>query len=185
MEWSMNKELHWNEEKNKARQPLIRFNNPPPAGRYVYGVAYNDSLNRRLTSDSFYLWNDWQVCDSNTAKDMSAVAYYFAKAIVEQEAIPIGLINLSIGGAPIETFISREALQNNKRFAAKVKGNWLENRNLPEWIRERGKQNVGGNPNGFKDDLGLNQLKACSGTRAKAIRWKKSGWTNTKTCCTC
>lgn len=87
---------------------------------------------------------------------MSAVAYYFAKAIVEKENIPVGIINLSIGGAPIETFISKEALRRNEKFASKVSGNWLENESLPEWIRQRGKENVGNNANGFKDDLGLN-----------------------------
>ena len=156
MEWAMSKEMHWQQEKVNAAQPLIRFINPPPAGRYVYGVAYTDSLNRRLTKDSFYFWNGWQVCDSSTIKPMSAVGYYFAKSIVAKENIPIGLINLSIGGAPLETFISRDALQNSKQFAPKVKSNWLTNEALPAWSRERGKQNVGDNPNGFGDDLGLN-----------------------------
>lgn len=154
MEWPMQREMHWKEESRNAGQPLVRLNNPPPAGRYVYGVAYTDSLNRRLTKDSFYLWNQWTVCDSNTVKGMSAVGYYFAKAIVEKENIPIGLINLSIGGAPLETFIGREALQNDSRFAAKLNGNWLENEHLPAWVRERGKQNVGNHPDGFRDDLG-------------------------------
>lgn len=154
MEWPMEKEMHWKEESKIANQPLIRLNNPPPAGRYVYGVPYTDSLNKRLNTTDFYQWQPWRICDSNTVKDMSAVAYYFAKTIVEKEGVPIGLINLSIGGAPIETFISREAL--DKRFAAKVQGNWLENEALPKWIRERGKQNVGNNPAGYKDDLGLN-----------------------------
>ncbi|WP_343702575.1 sialate O-acetylesterase [Chitinophaga sp.] len=85
---------------------------------------------------------------------MSAVAYYFAKTIVSRKQIPIGIINLSIGGAPIETFISRAAL--NSKFVSKLKGNWLENKNLPEWVRQRGKENVGGNPEGYRDDLGLN-----------------------------
>jgi sialate O-acetylesterase len=156
MEWPMIREIHWKEETKNTNQPLIRLNNPVPAGRYVYGVAYKDSLNRRLTNDSFYLWTRWNVCDSYTVKDMSAVAYYFAKAIVEKENIPIGIINLSIGGAPIETFISKEALRSNEKFASKVSGNWLENESLPEWIRQRGKENVGNNANGFKDDLGLN-----------------------------
>lgn len=156
MEWPMIKETHWKEEIKNTNQPLIRLNNPPPAGRYVYGVAYTDSLNKRLNANDFYLWRGWETCDSNTIKDMSAVAYYFAKTIAAKENIPIGLINLSIGGAPIETFISREAMKNNNQFAAKAEGNWLENKNLPEWIRERGKQNVGENINGYKDNLGLN-----------------------------
>jgi sialate O-acetylesterase len=157
MEFPMINEAHFRQEVLQAYQPLIRLCNPPPAGRYVYGVAYTDSLNRQLTKDSFYLWNGWNVCDSNTVKSMSAVAYYFAKKIIQSENIPVGLINLSIGGAPAETFISRDVLQNSKQFAEKVKpGNWLENTALPEWIRERGRQNVGGNINGYADDLGLN-----------------------------
>jgi sialate O-acetylesterase len=156
MEWTMQKEMFWKQESKNAHQPLIRFTNPPPAGRYVYGVAYADSLNKRLTTEDFYLWDGWKVSDSKTIKDMSAVAYYFAKQVVEKENIPIGLINISIGGAPIESFISKKALQSNKRFAAKIEGDWLQNNNLPDWVRERGRQNVAGNPNGFKDEQGLN-----------------------------
>lgn len=111
MEWTMQKEAHWKDEIKNTTQPLIRFCNPPPAGRDVYGIAYTDSLNKRLNVTDFYLWNGWQMSDSNTAKNMSAAAYYFAKAIIAEEHIPIGLINLSIGGAPVETFISRKALQ--------------------------------------------------------------------------
>lgn len=142
MEWTMKKEMHWKEEKFKALQPLIRFMNPPPVGRYVYSVAYTDSLTRRLNKDSFYLWNGWQSCDSTTVQTMSAVAYYFAKTIVVSEHIPIGLINLSIGGAPAETFIRVEAMRNSKQFSAKVKGNWLTNDALPKWMRQRGSENV-------------------------------------------
>jgi hypothetical protein len=53
MEWTMQKEMYWKEEIKIADQPLIRFINPPPVGRYVYGVAYSDSLNKRLTADGF------------------------------------------------------------------------------------------------------------------------------------
>ena len=87
---------------------------------------------------------------------MSAVGYYFAKAITDSEKIPIGLINLAIGGAPIETFISREVFQADKRFTKKVQGDWLTNESLPLWARDRGRQNVGANKNGYADDLGLN-----------------------------
>ncbi|MBS1497050.1 MAG: sialate O-acetylesterase [Bacteroidetes bacterium] len=156
MEWPLYNEMHFAEEIKNTNQPLIRINNPPPAGRYVYGVAYGDSLNKRLNKKDFYAWGQWQTCDSNSAKSMSAVAYYFAKSIVGNTNIPIGLINLSIGGAPLEAFISTDALKNNKEFSDKVKGNWLYNNALPEWIRERGLQNVGKNTGGFQDELGLN-----------------------------
>jgi sialate O-acetylesterase len=156
MEWPMAKEMHFKEEAKHTNNPLIRLYNPTPVGRYVYGIAYPDSLLKRLNTESFYSDMDWQPCDSNTVKPMTAVGYYFAKSIVASENIPVGLINLSIGGAPIEAFISRETLQNSGQFSAKVKGNWLENDHLPEWVRERAQQNIGNNINGYGDDLGLN-----------------------------
>lgn len=154
MEWTMKKEMHWKEEKFNTHQPLIRFMNPPPVGRYVYSVAYTDSLTRRLYKDSFYLWNGWESCDSTTIQSMSAVAYYFAKSIVASENIPIGLINLSIGGAPAETFIRVDALRNSKQFAEKVKGNWLTNDALPKWMRQRGSENVSNVSSVPLDELG-------------------------------
>ena len=156
MEWPMWREKHFKDESTNTSQPLIRLYNPPPAGRYVYGTVYTDSLYRRLNTNDFYQPVDWQQCDSNTVRSMSAVGYYFARSIVASEKVPVGLINLSIGGAPIETFISRSALQKSKRFASKLKGDWLENKSLPLWIRERAKQNVGANTTAYRDALGLN-----------------------------
>ncbi|MBN8838086.1 MAG: sialate O-acetylesterase [Sphingobacteriia bacterium] len=156
MEFPMHREMHFTEEKQQAYLPLVRLCNPPPAGRFIYGTAFTDSLNRRLTKDSFYLWNGWHVCDSNSFASMSAVAYYFAKQITAREKIPVGMINLSISGAPIETFIRKEALLQSGNFANKAQSNWLTNPDLPKWIKERGFQNVGGNKNGFGDESGLN-----------------------------
>ena len=85
---------------------------------------------------------------------MSAVAYYFAKSIVASERIPIGLINLSIGGAPAETFIRVDAMRNSQQFSAKVKGNWLANDALPKWMRQRGSENVSNVSSVPSDEMG-------------------------------
>ena len=58
----------------------------------------------------------WQICDSNTVKKFSAVAYFFGKYISEKINIPIGLINSSFGGTDIEAWTSAVSLQNIKRF---------------------------------------------------------------------
>ena len=42
-------------------------------------------------------------------------------------------------------------MQANKKFAFKVEGNWLENKNLPEWIRQRGNRNVGAGAAEYED----------------------------------
>lgn len=144
MEWTMGQESHWNEEKQHAKQDQIRFINPPPVGRNVYAVSFSDSLINRLNKGEFYDWNGWRQTNANTVIGMSAVSYYFAKSVNSAIEVPIGIINTSIGGAPLETFIGTEALESDKEFSDKVEGNWLYNDALPVWIRERGVQNVGG-----------------------------------------
>jgi sialate O-acetylesterase len=155
MEWPMIKEQHWNDEIRNSNQPNIRLLNPTPAGRNVFGVPYTDSLISRLTTEKFYDWKGWQQCDSSSVKLMSAVAYYFANKIYTETGVPIGIINLSIGGAPLETFISTETLSRHATFSKKVNGNWLFNDALPVWVRERGRQNLA-NSNIIGDELGPN-----------------------------
>jgi len=45
---------------------------------------------------------DWQVCSPQSAREFSAVAYYFGKNLLAELDIPIGLINSSQGGTQIE-----------------------------------------------------------------------------------
>lgn len=155
MEWPMHREKHYASEKQSIPNAMIRFLNPSYAGKNIYNAIFTDSVVQRLSPKKFYLGN-WETCDSNSFQHMSAVAYYFGKAIVSTKSIPIGLINLSIGGAPLETFIDPKALAADPRFADKIKGNWLKNDALPVWIRERGIQNVGALPNCPSDTNGKN-----------------------------
>ncbi len=142
MEFPMMREAHFKEEIKKSTRPLIRFYNPTYAGKNIFGTAFSDSVVQLLNTNDFYK-GKWQSCDSNSIKNMSAVAYYFGKYITTETATPVGLINLSIGGAPLETFIDPEVLKNDARFSKKIKGDWMKNDALPIWVKERGEQNVG------------------------------------------
>ena len=46
----------------------------------------------------------WTICDSNTLKSFSAVAYYFGKRLNNDLNVPIGLISASWGGTPAEVW---------------------------------------------------------------------------------
>jgi sialate O-acetylesterase len=52
----------------------------------------------------------WQPCTPATARDFSAVAYFFARDIYRRERIPIGVIDSSWGGTPIDSWISLNSL---------------------------------------------------------------------------
>ena len=47
----------------------------------------------------------WKVCSPKTAPTFSAVLYHFGKQLREELDVPIGLINSSWGGSPIEPWI--------------------------------------------------------------------------------
>lgn len=51
----------------------------------------------------------WLVCSPQTAGAFSAVAYYFGREIHRQTGAPVGLLNVSSGGTPIELWTSLEA----------------------------------------------------------------------------
>ena len=53
----------------------------------------------------------WQRAVSGEVRPFSAVAYFFARKIYEKYHVPIGLINSSVGGTPIEAWISEEGFR--------------------------------------------------------------------------
>jgi sialate O-acetylesterase len=52
----------------------------------------------------------WQPCTPATARDFSAVAYFFVREISRREHIPIGVIDSTWGGTPIDSWISLDTL---------------------------------------------------------------------------
>jgi len=55
---------------------------------------------------------NWKTASKESLGEFSAVAYFYAKYIYEKYKIPIGLVNASWGGTPVEAWMSREALKN-------------------------------------------------------------------------
>ena len=54
----------------------------------------------------------WKSANPEDINQFSAVAYFFALKIFEQHQVPIGLINASVGGTPIEAWTSEEGLKD-------------------------------------------------------------------------
>jgi sialate O-acetylesterase len=52
----------------------------------------------------------WTLCTPETARNFSAVAYFFGREISARENIPVGLIDATWGGTPAHSWISPEAM---------------------------------------------------------------------------
>ncbi len=57
----------------------------------------------------------WKAAVGEDVRPFSAVAYFFSKHLYEKYKVPIGIINASVGGTPIEAWTSEEGLNS---FAA-------------------------------------------------------------------
>jgi sialate O-acetylesterase len=96
MEWQVQQANDATKEIKQANHPNIRF----------FFVAHNKSVK----PESDILSGSWKVCDSVNIKTSSAVAYYFARKIHTDINVPIGILQTTWGGTPIEAWTSKEML---------------------------------------------------------------------------
>jgi len=63
-------------------------------------------------------WAQWLPANPWTVLQFSAAAYFFARDLYEKYHVPIGLINASVGGTPIEAWMSKDALTDFPQLLA-------------------------------------------------------------------
>ncbi|HUH45887.1 MAG TPA: sialate O-acetylesterase [Arenibacter sp.] len=65
----------------------------------------------------------WVVCTPETMADFSSVAYFFGRELHQKLGIPVGLINSSWGGTPVEVWLQKERITGDaelKKAAEKL-----------------------------------------------------------------
>jgi sialate O-acetylesterase len=100
-----------------------------------------DSLTLAKTNQLKFFSGNWSVLDSMSAKDFSAIGYYFGKKIAQEENVPIGLIQVAVGGSPIESWIDRYTLEHDDKVVD-VLTNWRKSDFIMPWVRERANVNL-------------------------------------------
>ena len=65
----------------------------------------------------------WKSANPKDIGEFSAVAYFFAKTLYEKYGVPIGIINSSWGGVPIEAMMSEDALKDFPAILSTVQKN--------------------------------------------------------------
>lgn len=95
------------EEIKTANNPEIRY----------FQVPKEYNISEKLDDLSH---GKWVSVHPNTIDDFAAVPYFFAKNLYENYQIPIGLIDASLGGSPVEAWMSEKALKNFPEAIAEV-----------------------------------------------------------------
>lgn len=130
-------------------------------------AAYEESRIRQYSVPQVYDFNSpredtpassWKACTQENVMEFSALAYFFAKEVFRQTGVPVGIVNSSWGGTPVEAWISEEALKdfpkhiNEKRlyedpgYRQRIKQ--LEGENFHHW-----NTTLHGNDPGYNEDI--------------------------------
>jgi sialate O-acetylesterase len=109
MEWAVQASKDAKQEISKANYPNIRF----------FFVEHEKAILPQADIKS----GSWKVCDTNNVKTASAVAYFFARKINKDINIPIGILQSTWGGTPVEAWTSREMLLSSPITKDKVLAN--------------------------------------------------------------
>ena len=65
----------------------------------------------------------WKSANPEDVLDFSAVAFFFAEKLYQKYHVPIGIINASVGGTPIEAWTSEDGLKTFPSIEARIKRN--------------------------------------------------------------
>lgn len=106
---------------------------------YPTDKVFNVKALEGLRSNNYFQSRGWQFSSKKNSKNFSAVAYHFAHKLQQELDVPIGIINVSVGGSLMENFISKEKIASIDSLA-KLNGNWLEH--IPQWCAGRAKYNL-------------------------------------------
>ncbi len=88
-----------------------------------------------------YFNGKWKKSDPTSAAEFSTIAYYFAKNIQFEKNIPIGIIELAVGGSPLISWIDRYSIEENP-LLANTFTDWRKSDYIQDWCRERANKNL-------------------------------------------
>ena len=108
---------------SNMEMPLRGYPNQPVEGSAEAIAAAGDNTQMRFftvphkfTDEPQYdCESEWKQCSPLTARSFSAMGYFFGLELYRLLKIPVGLIESDYGGTPIESWMSRQALDATKR----------------------------------------------------------------------
>lgn len=92
------------------RKEILSYENPMIRHFKVPTVYAFDGPKEDIPS------GEWRACTQEHVMQFSALAYFFARRLYETTRVPIGLLNVSVGGSRVESWISEEGLKPYPQF---------------------------------------------------------------------
>lgn len=127
------------EIQNFSSNPNIRYLKFKPLAE-TNDVKWEDEVLNKI-NDLNYFYGHWKKSSEESASEFSAIAYYFARNVQFEENIPIGIIELAVGGSPLISWIDRKRIESNPLLANTLT-NWITSDYIQDWCRARASKNI-------------------------------------------
>lgn len=103
------KVMNYEEEVARAVYPQIRL---------LQVKRHTDMVPRE---DTEVTGGGWRICSPQSVEEFSSIAYFFARRLWQELEVPVGVIDCTWGGSPIEAWLSYGTLAEAKGFKGVVK----------------------------------------------------------------
>lgn len=127
-----NMELQMRRVMDLYRDEILKINN---LNIRYYKSPYN--YNYEGESRDMLDGAKWVEATQKNIMEFAAMAYFFAAALYEKTNVPVGIVNSSVGGTPIEQWMSADAIKQFPEYAKKPEVDW-ESITLPGYWRDKG-----------------------------------------------
>ena len=103
--------MEWTVAQSEEMDSIINYDSLPNIRHIKVNRTYDYEPSNHLDA------GEWQVASPETIGDFTGVGFHFAKSIIENYDVPIGLLHTSWGGSRIEAWMSEELLEKSGKKA--------------------------------------------------------------------
>lgn len=114
-------------------------------GKTLSGKRFTVEELQNCNANSYFENSGWKSTNSKNLENFSAVAYTFAYHLQKKLNVPVGIINNAIGGSPIQSWISRESMEQTHETVNLLNDTRL-NPMVDTWVGERIELNMKDHP---------------------------------------
>lgn len=139
MDFPLKSALNSQEITNRANQSKIRLFKGENIAK-THAVSWDSTILNKVNNLEFFE-GTWELSTSENAADFSAIAYVMADELARETQIPIGIIDLSVGGSTTESWINRSDLENDNLTASYIT-NWRQSDFMMGFVKERSALNL-------------------------------------------
>lgn len=100
-----------------------------------------DSVTCNKINELAYFSGKWAICSKESVADFSAVAYAFAEEVFRDQHIPIGIVDISVGGSNTESWIPLATLEDDNLLASYLH-TWRSSDFIQGFCKERASLNL-------------------------------------------